>query len=81
MIEFGIGVLAGLAGHLALYDICLTLPFPDLSSHASGVLIAYPLARAIHKKRGDFDAAFLISFLAVGTGVFVGRVLRGMRGK
>lgn len=78
MKEFWIGILAGFAGHFALYDVCKSLPFPDLSAHAAGVIIAYPLARMCYQSKRDFDYAYLVTFLGVGIGTFVGRVLRGL---
>lgn len=78
MKELFVSIIAGLAAHFTLYGVCKTLPYPDLSAHAAGIMVAYPIARHIYQEKRDFDLAFLVAFLGVGIGVFIGRVLRGV---
>ena len=73
--KFLVSIVVGFIAHWSLYDVCQTLPMPDMCAHAGGVLVVYP----IYKWRQGEDEAFLLSFLGVGVGVFLARVMRGMK--
>ena len=73
---FLVSMVVGYASHFGLYDLCNTLPFPELSSYAVGVALVYPIAK---KRDGDgdtFEAAFWLSFLGYGLGVLIARIVR-----
>ena len=73
---FLVSMVVGYASHFGLYDLCNTLPFPELSSYAVGVALVYPIAK---KRDGDgdtFEASFWLSFLGYGLGVLIARIVR-----
>ena len=74
---FLIGMLLGFASHFGLYDLLQTLPFPDLACYAFGVLETYPIAKYRAEKGQGFETSWFLSFLSVGIGVLIGRVIRG----
>ena len=73
---FFVSVVVGYASHFGLYDLCKTLPFPELSSHAAGVAFVYPIAKRRNDDGDTFEAAFWLSFLGYGLGVLIARIIR-----
>lgn len=73
---FLISMVVGYASHYGLYDLCKTLPFPELASYATGVAIVYPLAKARNDDGDTFEASFWLAFLGHGLGVLIARIVR-----
>jgi len=73
---FLVSVVVGYASHFGLYDLCRTLPFPELSSYAVGVALVYPIAKKRNDDGDTFEAAFWLSFLGYGLGVLIARIAR-----
>ena len=73
---FLVSMVVGYASHFGLYDLCKTLPFPELSSHAAGVAFVYPIAKKRNDDGDTFEAAFWLSFLGYGLGVLIARIVR-----
>lgn len=70
-------MLIGFCSHFGLYDLLQTLPFPNLASYAAGVLETYPLAKQRYDSGQCFESSYFLSFLGVGIGVLIARVVRG----
>ena len=75
---FLVSMVIGYASHFGLYDLCRTLPFPELSSYAVGVALVYPIAKRRSDSGDTFEAAFWLSFLGYGLGVLIARIARSL---
>ena len=76
--KFLVAFVAGYASHYGLYDICKTLPFPELSSYACGVALMYPLAKHRFDGGDSFESSYWLTALAYGLGVLTARVVRSV---